>query len=372
MRNNIKKIRLKHHMSQDELADKIGEKVTKQAVSSWETGYKEFTSLKYAIKMADIFGVSVDYILGREKAEKNGVAKMEPIKMTFKNEWTSKLKNKIDKLQEHPTLKIFISKPNEATEIYLKNKLKYGKKLGINVETVDVKGFFDIIDILCEYKDIDPLFNSVPQYMLQQPVNQAVWDTFKRIMNESAFIFSDVEGINSTNQNVLKKKAINGRGNLEKSIIPCTIAGNLKLINEYLPGFSYEGKVVLVIGRSEIVGTPAADAFESLNCTVIKANSKTKNLNKLCEMADIIVSCVGKPNLVTTCKEGAVLIDNGVSIVDGHQHGDISKKCWEKSLAYTPWINATGKATVHCLFENYYKNCVNRDKAIRIEVEKRG
>lgn len=89
--------------------------------------------------MADIFGVSVDYVLGREKAKKNGVAKMEPIKMTFKNEWTNKLKNKIDELWEHPTLKIFISKPNEATEIYLKNKLKYGKKLGINVETVDVK-----------------------------------------------------------------------------------------------------------------------------------------------------------------------------------------------------------------------------------------
>ena len=64
-------------MSQDELADKIGEKVTKQAVSSWETGYKEFTSLKYAIKMADIFGVGVDYVLGREKnreewSSKNG------------------------------------------------------------------------------------------------------------------------------------------------------------------------------------------------------------------------------------------------------------------------------------------------------------
>lgn len=321
--------------------------------------------------MADIFGVSVDYILGREKAEKNGVAKMEPIKMTFKNEWTNKLKNKIDKLQEHPTLEIFTSKSNKATEIYLKNKLKYGKKLGINVEMVDVKGFFDIMDILCEYKDVDPLFNNVSQFMLQQPVNQAMWDTFKRIMNETAFIFSDVEGINSTNQNILRTKAINGRGNLENSIIPCTVAGNLKLINEYLPGFLYEGKVVLVIGRSEIVGTPAADAFESLNCTVIKANSKTKNLNELCEMADIIVSCVGKPDLVTACKEGAVLIDNGVSIVDGHQHGDISKKCWEKSLAYTPWINATGKTTVHCLFENYYKNCVNRDKAIRIEAEKR-
>lgn len=67
MHNNIKRLRLQHHMSQSELADKIDEKVTKQAISSWETGYKKFTSLKYAIRIADIFGVSVDYVLGREK-----------------------------------------------------------------------------------------------------------------------------------------------------------------------------------------------------------------------------------------------------------------------------------------------------------------
>lgn len=363
-------------MSQDELADKIGEKVTKQAVSSWETGYKEFTSLKYAVKMADIFGVSVDYVLGREKAEKNGVAKMEPIKMLFKDKWTDELKEKIELMklfsEQRPILKILTSQPKGATKIYLRNKLKYGKKIGVNVEVINVNDFFEIVDNFDKFKNADPILDNVPQFMLQQPTDALSWIAFKMCMDEETFTYSDIEGINSANHKELVERAIMGNGLLENSIIPCTVAGNLKLINEYLPGFSYEGKVVLVIGRSEIVGTPAADAFESLNCTVIKSNSKTKNLNELCEMADIIVSCVGKPDLITTCKEGAVLIDNGVSIVDGHQHGDISKKCWEKSLAYTPWINATGKATVHCLFENYYKNCVNRDKAIRIEAEKRG
>lgn len=352
-------------MSQTDLANKLGKGVTKQAVSSWETGYKDFNSLKYAIKIADIFGVSVDYVLGREKAEKNGVIKTEPIKMVFKDEWTIGLKQKIEGCMNiRPTLKILTSEPKGATEIYLKNKLKYGEKLGIEVEIVDAIDFVKIADVLDEYENMDPVFDNVPQLMLQQPTDLLIWKLFKMCMDRKSFMYSDVEGINSVNQKKLSNRAMIGGGIPEDYIIPCTVAGNLKLINEYLPGFSYEGKVALVIGRSEIVGTPAADALESLNCTVIKANSKTKNLDELCEMADIIVSCVGKPDLVTTCKEGAVLIDNGVSIVNGHQHGDISKKCWKKSLAYTPWIDATGKTTVYCLFENYYKNCEEKEKAM--------
>lgn len=295
---------------------------------------------------------------------------MKPIKMVFKSEWTDELKSKIDELKEHPMLKILTSNPNKATEIYLKNKLKYGQKLGLDVETIDTNDVFNLMDIFDNYEHANPILNNIPQFMLQQPVNQLTWNTFRFIMDKDEFIFSDVEGINSLNQSILRKNAINGNGTLKSDIIPCTVAGNLKLIDEYLPGFSYESKIVLIIGRSEIVGTPAADIFESLNCTVIKANSKTKNLDELCKIADIIVSCVGKPDLVTTCKDGAVLIDNGVSIVEGHQYGDISKKCWEKSLAYTPWINATGATTVHCLFENYYKNCKEREKEIRIVAEK--
>ena len=92
------------------------------------------------------------------------------------------------------------------------------------------------------------------------------------------------------------------------------------------------------------------------NATIKDYLQAIKNLDELCNIADIIVSCVGKPDLVKTCKHGAVLIDDGVSLVKGHQHGDISKCCWDNALAYTPWVGATGKATVHCLFENLYKN----------------
>lgn len=277
---------------------------------------------------------------------------MKPIKMVFTDKWTSELKEKIDELEFRPKLEIFHCNHDKATSIYLKNKVNYAKKLDVEVSVKQPKTATELYDLML----INNSQHCPAQVMLQQPAPKNMISMFKHLLNDYADNELDIEAVNQKHQLKLKQRAIKGIGNVDNLLLPCTVAGNLKLIEEYLPGFSYDGKVALVIGRSEITGTPMAEVLECLNCTVIKANSRTKNLDELCKLADIIVSCVGKPNLVTTCKPGAVLIDNGVSLVKGHQCGDISKDCWHKSLAYTPWIGATGKATVHCLFENMYKN----------------
>lgn len=272
--------------------------------------------------------------------------------MTFTDKWTSELKEKIDELEFRPKLEIFHCNHDKATSIYLKNKVNYAKKLDVEVSVKQPKTATELYDLMLINNN-----QSWPnQVMLQQPASKDMIDMFKHQLNSDFENELDVEAVNQKHQLQLKQSAMRGTGNYDNLLLPCTVAGNLKLIDEYLPGFSYDGKVALVIGRSEIVGTPMAEVLESLNCTVIKANSRTKNLDELCNIADIIVSCVGKPNLVKTCKHGAVLIDDGVSLVKGHQHGDISKSCWDNALAYTPWVGATGKATVHCLFENLYKN----------------
>lgn len=277
---------------------------------------------------------------------------MKPIKMTFTDKWTSELKEKIDELEFRPKLEIFHCNHDKATSIYLKNKVNYAKKIDVEVSVKQPKTATELYDLMLINNN-----QSWPnQVMLQQPASKDMIDMFKHQLNSDFENELDVEAVNQKHQLQLKQSAMRGTGNHDNLLLPCTVAGNLKLIDEYLPGFSYDGKVALVIGRSEIVGTPMAEVLESLNCTVIKANSRTKNLDELCNIADIIVSCVGKPNLVKTCKHGAVLIDDGVSLVKGHQHGDISKSCWDNALAYTPWVGATGKATVHCLFENLYKN----------------
>lgn len=272
--------------------------------------------------------------------------------MTFTDKWTDELKAKFNKLEFRPRLEIFHCNHDKATSIYLKNKLNYAKKLGIKVFVKKPKTATELYDLMLNNDNQ----HWPDQVMLQQPAPKDMVSMFKHQLNNDADNELDVEAVNQKHQLKLMQSAMKSNGNIDNMLLPCTVAGNLKLIDEYLPGFSYDGKVALVIGRSEITGTPMAEVLESLNCTVIRANSRTKNLDELCNIADIIVSCVGKPDLVKTCKYGAVLIDDGVSLVKGHQHGDISKGCWEDALAYTPWVGATGKATVHCLFENLYKN----------------
>lgn len=272
--------------------------------------------------------------------------------MMFTDKWTGELKQKINELVFIPKLMIFHCNQDKATSIYLKNKVNYAKKLGVEVSIKQPETDTELYDLML----INNGQHWPAQVMLQQPAPKNIVSMFKHLLNNYVDNKLDVEAVNQRHQLKSKQNAINGIGNVDNLLLPCTVAGDLKLIEEYLPGFSYDGKVALVIGRSEITGTPMAEVLECLNCTVIRANSRTKNLDELCKLADIIVSCVGKPNLVTTCKKGAVLIDNGVSLVNGHQHGDISKECWGNSLAYTPWVGATGKATVHCLFENLYKN----------------
>lgn len=268
--------------------------------------------------------------------------------MQFVPRWIYDLKKEIDQLNQKPRLTIIHSNDDRPTKLYLKNKLNYGKQLGIEVNLVTPSEEYPLRKIM------DDCLHDSSQMMLQQPARQDLTHAFVDALDKHAPLL-DVEGVTVYNQIRLHQAAMNGELS-DNLIMPCTVAGDLKLLKHYVPDFDYTGKVVLVIGRSSITGTPAAEMFEALNCTVIKANSYTQNLNQLCKLADIIVSCVGKPDLVTTCKPGAILIDNGISYVNGHCHGDIATQCYTNALAYTPYVGSTGKATVHCLFENLVKN----------------
>lgn len=287
------------------------------------------------------------------------------IKMEFVLEWTDQLARQIndfvtkgndsqcsDIWERSPKLVIFHTNDDRPAQLYLRNKMHYAERLGVDVEFKTPENVKKLEQDMMWY--LTPVDGRPVQMMLQQPTDPQMINTFAEILDQYQPNL-DVEGITWTHQMALRNAAM--RGHLpEDLILPCTVAGDLKLMNHYLPDYDYDGKVALVIGRSDITGTPAADVFEALNCTVIKANSHTKNLDQLCQMADIIVSCVGHANLVTDCKSGAVLIDNGISYIHGKYHGDISDQCYHKALAYTPYLNATGRTTVHCLYENLLKN----------------
>jgi len=116
-----------------------------------------------------------------------------------------------------------------------------------------------------------------------------------------------------------------------------------------------EGKNVLIIGRGQLVGKPAALWFINQRATVMVANSKTPNLNELTKMAEIIVSSAGVPNLIKgeNVKEGVVIFDAAVVSEDGQLKGDADiDSLKDKASFLTPVPGGLGPLTVAFLFKN--------------------
>ena len=139
----------------------------------------------------------------------------------------------------------------------------------------------------------------------------------------------------------------------EKGFIPCTPKGVIRLIKS--TGTEIAGKRAVVIGRSNMVGKPVSLLLLNENATVTMCHSRTRDLDKVCAEADILVAAVGRPGLVTGdfIKPGAVVIDVGTTKVDGKLKGDVVFEEAEKKAAFiTPVPGGVGPMTITMLMEN--------------------
>ena len=140
----------------------------------------------------------------------------------------------------------------------------------------------------------------------------------------------------------------------EPCFLPCTPAGCIRMIES--TGTAIEGKHAVVIGRSNIVGKPAALLLLAKNATVTICHSRTANLKELCASADILVAAVGKAGFVTggMIKPGAVVIDVGINRgEDGKLHGDVDFAAAAEKAAYiTPVPGGVGPMTRAMLMKN--------------------
>lgn len=137
---------------------------------------------------------------------------------------------------------------------------------------------------------------------------------------------------------------------------PCTPRACMAALKYY--GVELTGKNVVVIGRSNVVGKPVAVLLLKENATVTVCHSKTKNLSELLKQADVIVAAVGvaafvKPEMV---KEGVVIVDVGINVVDGKLVGDVAPEVAEKASAFTPVPGGIGVISnmmvMECLTRN--------------------
>ena len=138
----------------------------------------------------------------------------------------------------------------------------------------------------------------------------------------------------------------------EPSFAPCTAQAVVTMLVDY--DIPVQGKHVVIVGRSDVVGKPLIHLFLQKNATVTVCHSKTIDLSGITRQADILVAAVGKAGFVSAdmVKDGAVLIDVGINRVDGKTVGDICTEATAKAAAYTPVPGGIGALVSTMILEN--------------------
>ncbi len=255
---------------------------------------------------------------------------------------TAEIKTEVSALTVKPKLAVIKVGDNPASQIYVRNKQKKALELGINSVVLELpsnvseENLLEQIYILNEDTDINAVLVQLP---LTEHINK------QRII-EAIEPIKDVDGFTSFNFGRLAL-------GYQPYTFPCTPKGIIRLMDEY--NINLEGKKAVVIGRSNIVGKPLSLLLQRQNATVIMAHSKTINLKEHTLSADIIVSAVGHPNLITAdmVSEGAVIIDVGINRIDNKLIGDVDFNTVKEKVSFiTPVPGGIGPMTIAMLMEN--------------------
>ncbi len=250
------------------------------------------------------------------------------------------IKNEISLLSNKLTLCVVQVGDDEASNIYIKQKEKLANELGINFIH---KKYNDISEELLEEEIIKLNENKyITGIIIQLPIPDK-YNTNKLINLIDPN--KDVDGLTDYN----KVKLYNN----EEGIIPCTPLGILELLNHY--NIDVKGENIVIIGRSLLVSKPLFNLLLNKDATVTMCHSKTINLSSITKNADILISATGKPHLVTEdmIKDNAVIIDVGISRIDGKLCGDVDFENVSKKASYiTPVPGGVGPMTVIMLMKN--------------------
>ena len=253
--------------------------------------------------------------------------------------------NKLKEKGINAKLAVILVGDDSASKVYIKNKSKACDDVGIEFEEIlldsntTMDKLLDVIEKLNLRKDINGI-------LLQSPIPKGlnIQEAFEKIDYRK-----DVDGFNPVN---VGKLMIGQDG-----FIPCTPYGIIKMLEQY--NIPVEGKHAVIIGRSNIVGKPLSQCLLNKHATVTICHSKTQNIKEITKNADILISAVGKLNMVTDdmVKDGAVVIDVGMNRrEDGKLTGDVDFENVKKKTSYiTPVPGGVGPMTIAMLMNNVIK-----------------
>ena len=267
----------------------------------------------------------------------DGKKQAEIIRNEIKKE-ISDLKKKSGKT---PSLTVILIGDFAPSLIYVKNKEKSAREVGINSKIIRYPKNVSEKDILEKIEELNKN-DEISGILVQLPLpSQISKEKIINAINPS----KDVDGFNPINV-----------GNLSSgydSIVPCTPLGCLLLIKNSESNLA--GKHAVIIGRSNLNGKPMAQLLLKENCTVTIVHSKTNDLQNECLKADILVAAVGVPNLIKKdwVKKNAIVIDVGINKVGEKIVGDVNfDELKDNVKAITPVPGGVGPMTIACLLKN--------------------
>jgi methylenetetrahydrofolate dehydrogenase (NADP+)/methenyltetrahydrofolate cyclohydrolase len=240
-----------------------------------------------------------------------------------------------------PGLTVILVGEDTPSKIYVKNKAKFAKEVGMNSEVIRYPADLKEKELLNKIKELNK-DDKVSGILVQLPLPKHI---DKRKIIETIDHEKDVDGFHPINV-----------GNLSSGYdcsIPCTPLGCSLLLKKVEKNLT--GKHAVVIGRSNLNGKPMTQLLLKENCTVTITHSKTKDLKEECLRADIIIAAVGIPKLVKGdwVKKGAIVIDVGINKTDSGLVGDVDfDEVSKVAKAITPVPGGVGPMTIACLLNN--------------------
>ena len=240
-----------------------------------------------------------------------------------------------------PGLAVVLVGEDPASQIYVRNKGIACETVGVHSKTIRLlqsASQDEVIAAVDELNADDSIHGILVQLPLPGHLDEAA--VLARILPQK-----DVDGFHISNAG----KLFSG----QSGVVPCTPKGIIHMLKQ--GGVELTGKDAVVIGRSNIVGKPAAMLLLNENCTVTICHSRTQNLKEHCRRADILVAAIGKPRFVTAdmVKPGAAVVDVGINRVDGKVVGDVDYEAVSEVAGYiTPVPGGVGKLTISMLIEN--------------------
>jgi methylenetetrahydrofolate dehydrogenase (NADP+)/methenyltetrahydrofolate cyclohydrolase len=294
----------------------------------------------------------------KEKTQHSHIAMLiidgKKVSLDLKNELKAGVEQYRDTTGKVPGLTVIIVGQDPASQVYVRNKAKTCKEIGMISTVIEMPADTTqatLLDAITELNN-DPAVHGI---LVQQPLPKQIDEFAVTIAIDPA---KDVDGFHPDNLGRLVM------GHLDKCFVSCTPYGILELLSRY--NIETRGKHCVVVGRSNIVGKPMANLMlqklDATNCTVTICHSATKDIPSYTRQADILIAAIGKAGFITPdmVKPGAVVIDVGINRIEdastksGYRLvGDVDYEGVSAiASAMTPVPGGVGPMTIAMLLKN--------------------